>query len=137
MEVEMKAVVALLSLSFIVSCQPARPAERPAARTPAAVDPVTLARQLVDHLAAGRFTEGVASFSPELAARLTADRLKASWAEIVAEVRAFRRMASAGTVTRGGMVAVEMACEFEKGSRIVRVVYRGEVVVGLFFKVGG
>jgi hypothetical protein len=63
--------------------------------------------------------------------------LKASWDGIVGEVGAFRRMASAGTVTRGEMVAVEMACEFEKGSRIVRVVYRGEVVVGLFFKVGG
>jgi hypothetical protein len=107
------------------------------AETEAARAKIPLATRLVEHLAAGRFAEVVASFSPEMASRLTAEQLAARWAGIVGEVGAFKRMASAGTQSREGMVAVVMTCEFERGSRIVRVVFSGDRVVGLFFRVGG
>ena len=108
---------------------------RPA--TPPPPSPIeTAARQLLAHLIAGRFSEATKSFSPEVLEALPADKLKATWTTVQAQVGLYQSVAeTAREMTIQDNRVVDLLCTFEQAPLVFRLSYNEkQKVVGIFFR---
>jgi hypothetical protein len=96
-------------------------AHRALAPQPAAVE--KQARQFVDLLAKGDFATAVASFDPTMKQRLPADKLAGSWKDLIAKAGAFRKQDGVRTAKEQGYDVAYLACEFERATLDVKVVF--------------
>jgi hypothetical protein len=111
----------------------------PDPRTGMPMEPVTpdagnRAVTLFDDLAAGRWTAVAATFDAAVAAKLDADGLAATWAQLIGLAGRYERRGSASVYQAGDYTVADVPLFFEAGERVGRVSFDREGrVAGLFF----
>jgi dienelactone hydrolase len=114
-------VVALLLAAF------------PALARAADSDNVTAARAFVQTVAKEDFAAAVKTFDETMTKAMPAEKLGATWKQIVGQAGAFQKQLGTRTETKGEYETVIVACEFEKAKLDVRVVFDKEGhIAGLF-----
>ena len=84
-------------------------------------DPVATATRLLDRLDAGAFTDAEAMFSPEMAAAVPADKLKAVWESLPAQAGKATGRGTAKATAGGGGTLVEIPLQYEKAALLGRI----------------
>ena len=79
-----------------------------------AADPVALARQALDRLDAGEYAQVETLFGPQMATAVPADKLKAVWESLPAQVGKARGRGEAAVSTQNGTTMVQIPLHFEK-----------------------
>ncbi len=88
----------------------------------AADAPAVLAARLLDQLDAGQYAAAEATFSPEMKAAVPADKLKAVWESLPAQMGAAGRRGVATTSEADGYRIVVVPLEYTRGNLLARVV---------------
>jgi hypothetical protein len=137
----MKRCIALAvcaSLLAFASCSAKKPASddvNASAATPAAVDSVAVAKDVVDALAAGDTAKVVGKFDAQMAAALPAAQLSQVWSGVQAQYGPYKSQAGTRTEKVQGVDAVFVTCQFERGKVDVQVTVDKEgKVSGLFIR---
>lgn len=94
---------------------------RAMAQDAATPDPVATATRLLDRLDAGAFTDAEAMFSPEMAAAVPADKLKAVWESLPAQAGKATGRGTAKATAGGGGTLVEIPLQYEKAALLGRI----------------
>ena len=94
---------------------------RAMAQDAATPDPVATATRLLDRLDAGAFAEAEAMFSPEMAAAVPADKLKAVWEALPAQAGKATGRGTAKAAAGGGGTLVEIPLQYEKAALLGRI----------------
>ena len=94
---------------------------RAMAQDAATPDPVVTATRLLDRLDAGAFAEAEAMFSPEMAAAVPADKLKAVWEALPAQAGKATGRGTAKATAGGGGTLVEIPLQYEKAALLGRI----------------
>ena len=95
----------------------------------------TVARELLAHLTASRFSTAAKAFSPEVLKALPVDKLKATWETILAQAGGYQSVAAtAQETTIQANQVVDLLCTFEKAQLVFRVSMNSDgQVAGIFF----
>jgi pimeloyl-ACP methyl ester carboxylesterase len=88
----------------------------------AADAPAALATRLLDHLDAGQYVAAEALFSPQMKAAVPADKLKAVWESLPAQMGAAGKRGEASSSTEGGYRIVVIPLDYANGRLQARIV---------------
>jgi hypothetical protein len=81
------------------------------------------------------FAAAAKEFAPEVASRMSAADLGVAWGNLIEQIGALRAVTERKTETEEGYTRVDLTCAFERGRRVVRVVYDGTgKIAGLWFR---
>ncbi len=81
------------------------------------------------------FAAAAREFAPEVASRMSAADLGAAWGGLIEQIGELRAVTERKTETEEGYTRVDLTCAFERGRRVVRVVYDGTgKIAGLWFR---
>lgn len=94
-------------------------------------DFVAAARDALSHMHQGDFAAVSKNFTEQLTQALPVDALKAQWAQINAQVGAFKEVADAQHVHHDGMDIAALLLQFEHARLVFRLVYKDGVIVGM------
>jgi poly(3-hydroxybutyrate) depolymerase len=108
------ALLLMLGLGLLLS-------GRVAAQDAAAVDGSAIATRLLDHLDAGEYAQAEAMFSPEMAAAVPADKLKAVWESLPAQAGKATGRGDAKSTPGAGGTLVEIPLGYEKAALRARI----------------
>ncbi len=108
------ALLLMLGLGLLLS-------GRVAAQEAAAVDGPGIAARLLDHLAAGRYADAEAMFGPDMAKAVPADKLKAVWESLPAQVGAAKQRGDAATMRQGDATLVKVPLHYEKAELVAKL----------------
>lgn len=89
-------------------------------------DAQALATQLLDHLDAGKYAEAEALFSADMAKAVPADKLKAVWESLPAQVGAAKGRGDATVTAQGGAVLVQVPLHYEKAELVAKIAVDGD-----------
>ena len=89
-------------------------------------DPASLARQTLDRLDAGEYALVEQSFAAQMAAAVPADKLKAVWESLPAQVGKARGRGDAEVSTQGAVTVVKIPLQFEKAALVATFAIDGE-----------
>ena len=89
-------------------------------------DPASLARQTLDRLDAGEYARVEQSFAAQMAAAVPADKLKAVWESLPAQVGKARGRGDAEVSTQGAVTVVKIPLQFEKAALVATFAIDGE-----------
>ena len=89
--------------------------------TALAADPATLATRLLDRLDAGQYTAAEAMFSPQMKAAVPADKLKAVWESLPAQMGAASGRGDAQATEAEGFRVVVVPLRYAKGDLQARI----------------
>jgi hypothetical protein len=90
--------------------------------------------ELLGDIIDGRYAQARRDFDDAVAARLSADRLAAAWAQVAGLVGGYQRMGDAHAYQAGDYTVVDVRLHFEAGDITGRVSYdRAGRVAGLYF----
>lgn len=134
-----KLILMILGALFLLAaCAPA-PTAVPATPTQApTVDPATLeqsAIQFVQQMAAGEFAAAVSGFDPTMLKALPADKLEATWKQVLAQSGAFQQVVATRREEQSGYQIVFVTGQFETTRMDIKVVYNAVgQIAGLFFQ---
>jgi len=124
-----------------VEAPAAAPAEAAAAsgEAPGAGDEyVTLAKQVVQNLAAGQYGKVAAAFDANMKANLSEAQLQSAWDQRVAQVGLLQEMGAVRRAQTEGMEVAIVSCRMEKGGVDVQVVFNArKEIAGLFVMPAG
>src|SRR5690606_1772134 len=95
-----------------------------------AADPAALARQLLDHLDAGRYDDAEAMFTPDMAAAVPADKLEAVWKSIPAQAGAAKGRGETAVAAQSGTPLATVPLHYEKADLVALVAIDGGKVSG-------
>lgn len=112
------ALVLALGLGLLLSMQ-AR------AQDAAMPDGSAIATRLLDHLDAGQYAQAEAMFSEEMAKAVPADKLKAVWASLPAQVGKSTGRGASQQVVQDGLTQVQVPLNFENAGLVAKVVIDG------------
>lgn len=110
----------LLSLAFATSLALAAGASAQAA------DPVAIARQALDRMDAGDYAQVERTFGEKMAAAVPADKLKAVWESLPAQVGKATGRGEAVVSTQGDATLVKIPLHFEKAELVATFAIDGE-----------
>jgi dienelactone hydrolase len=88
------------------------------------------ARAFVDLMAAGEYEQAFESFTPQMKAAVSLDRLEAIWKGLTGQAGPFQRVTSTSVVPRGVLSVVVVTCAFERASFDVQVTINPANLVG-------
>lgn len=94
---------------------------RAAAQVAAGVDGVAIAKQLLDRLDAGEYAQAEAMFGADMAKAVPADKLKAVWESLPAQVGAARKRGEAATMMQGDATLVKVPLQYEKAELVAKL----------------
>ena len=89
-----------------------------------------LAEGMVDSMAKGDFAGATKDFDATLKAVLPAEKLGQSWAQVTAQIGAFKSRTGSREAQEAGSQTVHVICRFEKGSWDVRVTFDKDGKIG-------
>jgi len=89
-------------------------------------DPAALARQALDRLDAGDYAQVEALFGAQMAAAVPADKLKAVWESLPAQVGKATGRGEAAVSAQGGATMVQIPLHFEKAELVAKFAIDGE-----------
>ncbi|HEV2340756.1 MAG TPA: alpha/beta fold hydrolase [Candidatus Acidoferrales bacterium] len=93
-----------------------------------------LGRAFVMDLASRQFTKAAASFTPQVAAALSSDKLGQIWDQLLAQEGAFGQVSSVSVAEQGAYHVVTVTCNFAKGMLNIVVTFDAQGhVAGLHF----
>lgn len=84
------------------------------------IDPAALAKQVLEQLDAGDYTKIESQFGAQMAAAVPADKLKAVWETLPAQVGKATGRGDATVVTQAGMTQVQVPLYFEKATLVAK-----------------
>lgn len=108
------ALLLMLGLGLLLS-------GRVAAQDAPAVDGPGIATRLLDHLDAGRYADAEAMFGADMAKAVPADKLKAVWESLPAQVGAARKRGEATTMRQGDATLVKVPLQYEKAELVAKL----------------
>ena len=91
-----------------------------------ASDPAALARQTLDHLDAGEYAQVEELFGAQMAAAVPADKLKAVWESLPAQVGKATGRGATEVSAQGGATLVQVPLHFEKAELTAKFAIDGE-----------
>lgn len=94
---------------------------RVAAQDAAGADGPAIATRMLDHLDAGEYAQAEAMFSPEMAAAVPADKLKAVWESLPAQAGPAQGRGIATSLVRDGNTYVEQALQYSKATLVAKL----------------
>ena len=97
-----------------------------------AQDPAAVATRLLDHMAAGRYDEAEAMFTPEMAQAVPAARLKEVWESIPAQAGAAGARGDADVVPQQDASLVAVPLHYEKAELVAKIAVTGDGQVSGF-----
>jgi dienelactone hydrolase len=95
------------------------------------------ARALVAALGKDDYVAATKDFDDAMKKASPADKLGETWKGLVKQVGAFKKQGKVTAEKLGKYQVIWVACEFEKTTLYARIVFDGELVTGLFFRVTG
>ena len=87
----------------------------------APVDGTTIATRLLDHLDAGRYADAEAMFGADMAKAVPADKLKAVWESLPAQVGAAHGRGDAATMQQGDATLVQVPLQYAKAALVAKI----------------
>lgn len=96
-----------------------------AARAQQAHDPAAVATRLLDHMAAGRYGEAEAMFTPEMAQAVPAARLREVWESIPAQAGAAGARGDASMEPQRDLTLVAIPLHYEKAELVAKIAVTG------------
>ena len=89
-----------------------------------------LAEGLVDSMAKGDFVSATKDFDATMKAVLPAEKLGQSWAQVTAQIGAFKSRTGSREAQEAGSQTVHVTCQFEKASWDIKVVFDKDGKIG-------
>ena len=108
------ALLLMLGLGLLLS-------GRVAAQDAAGVDGAAIATRMLDHLDAGEYAQAEAMFSPEMAAAVPADKLKAVWESLPAQAGEAQGRGDASSMARDGSTFVQVPLQYAKAALVAKL----------------
>jgi len=88
------------------------------------------AEGLVDSMAKGDFASATKNFDATMKAALPAEKLGQSWAQVTAQIGAFKSRTGSREAQEAGFQTVHVTCQFEKASWDIKVVFDKDGKIG-------
>jgi dienelactone hydrolase len=88
------------------------------------------AEGLVDSMARGDFASATKDFDATMKAALSAEQLGQSWAQVTAQIGAFKSRTGSREAQEAGFQTVHVTCQFEKGSWDIKVTFDKDGKIG-------
>ena len=82
-----------------------------------------LAEGMVDSMAKGDFASATKDFDATMNATLSAEQLGQSWAQVTAQIGAFKSRTGSREAQEAGYQTVHVICQFEKASWDIKVTF--------------
>ena len=93
-----------------------------------------LAEGMVDSMAKGDFASATKDFDATMKAALPAEKLGQSWAQVTAQIGAFKSRTGSREAQEAGYQTVRVTCRFEKNPMDIKVVFdKDRKIAGLWF----
>lgn len=108
------ALLLMLGLGLLLS-------GRVAAQDAAGVDGSAIAARMLDHLDAGEYAQAEAMFSPEMAAAVPADKLKAVWESLPVQAGEATDRGDAASMARDGSTFVQVPLHYAKAELMAKL----------------
>ena len=89
-----------------------------------------LAEGMVDSMAKGDFASATKDFDATMNAALSAEQLGQSWAQVTAQIGAFKSRTGSREAQEAGFQTVHVICQFEKGSWDIKVTFDKDGKIG-------
>jgi len=89
-----------------------------------------VAEGLVDSMAKGDFASATKDFDATMNAALSAEQLGQSWAQVTAQIGAFKSRTGSREAQEAGFQTVHVICQFEKGSWDIKVTFDKDGKIG-------
>lgn len=90
--------------------------------------------QFVQAMVDGKFTDATKQFDAAVSQAMSADKLKQTWAAVLAQCGAFKKMGEARGIQEGGYDGAVVPCEFEKATIDVKLFFdKDGKISGLWF----
>ena len=89
-----------------------------------------LAEGMVDSMAKGDFAAATKDFDATMKAALPAEKLGQSWAQVTAQIGAFKSRTGSREAQEAGFQTVHVTCQFEKASWDIKVVFDKDGKIG-------
>ena len=88
------------------------------------------AEGLVDSMAKGDFASATKNFDATMKAALPAEKLGQSWAQVTAQIGAFKSRTGSREAQEAGFQTVHVTCQFEKANWDIKVVFDKDGKIG-------
>ncbi len=108
------ALLLMLGLGLLLS-------GRVGAQETTAIDGTKIAKQLLDHLDAGKYADAEAMFGADMAKAVPADKLKAVWESLPTQVGAAQKRGDAATMQQGDNTLVKVPLHYEKAELVAKL----------------
>lgn len=108
------ALLLMLGLGLLLS-------GRVAAQDAAGIDGKAFATRMLEHLDAGEYAQAEAMFSPEMAAAVPADKLKAVWESLPAQAGEAKGRGDAASMVRDGATFVQVPLHYAKAELVAKL----------------
>jgi hypothetical protein len=134
------AITAVLCLLVFSACAPkVTPTPTPTIEAPLpAGDLEATARAFTALLMEGKYADAYAMFEPQMAAAMSADKLKATWEEVVRNVGALNGIKEVRLADEAGYRIAYVACDFARTPLDMRIVFDDQGrITGLWFVPAG
>lgn len=89
-----------------------------------------LAEGMVDSMAKGDFASATKDFDATMQAALPAEKLGQSWAQVTAQIGAFKSRTGSREAQEAGYQMVYVTCQFEKTTMDIKVVFDKDGKIG-------
>ena len=124
------ALLLMLGLGLLLS-------GRVAAQDAAGVDASAIATRMLDHLDAGEYARAEAMFSPEMAAAVPADKLKAVWESLSAQAGEAKGRGETASMAEDGSTFVNIPLHYAKAELAAKLVIGADgKIVGFLIQPG-
>ena len=129
-------VVLCVAVLTLGGCESKKaPASDEAKASSSAVDPITVAKDLVTALAAGDVTKASSNFDATMTSAMPASKLSLVWPGLTTQLGTFKGQVGTRTEKAQGYDVVFVTCEFERGRINIQVTIDGSgKVSGLFVR---
>ena len=89
-----------------------------------------LAEGMVDSMAKGDFASATKDFDATMQAALSAEQLGQSWAQVTAQIGAFKSRTGSREAQEAGFQTVHVTCQFEKANWDIKVTFDKDGKIG-------
>ena len=89
-----------------------------------------LAEGMVDSMARGDFASATKDFDATMNAALPAEKLGQSWAQVTAQIGAFKSRTGSREAQEAGFQTVHVTCQFEKANWDIKVTFDKDGKIG-------
>jgi dienelactone hydrolase len=117
------AILLTTCVAMLAGCSSARNASASADRT-------SLALQFVQSMVDGKFADATTHFDSVVSQAMSAERLKQTWATLIGQCGAFKKMGDARAIHENGFDGAVVPCEFEKTTIDVKLFFDKDGKIG-------